>query len=78
MRGYTEFRPIGIKTDYPHVDLMQKLVTARVVYEERVLMTVIIDVGKNTVQKEGSLAGGKTQMTNVCSCVMMNKKQGVI
>jgi len=56
VRGYTEFRPTGIKTDYPHVDLVQKLVTARVLYEERVVMTVLIDVGKNTVQKEGSLA----------------------
>ncbi|MFP3392551.1 hypothetical protein [Brevibacillus sp. SIMBA_040] len=56
MRGYTEFRPTGIKTDYPHVDLVKKLVTARVLFEERVVMTVLIDVGKNTVQKEGSLA----------------------
>jgi len=56
VRGYTEFRPTGIKTDCPHVDLVQKLVTARVLYEERVLMTVLIDVGKNTVQKEGTLA----------------------
>jgi hypothetical protein len=53
--GYTIFEPIGMRTDYPSVDLENKQVTARILYHDKVLMTVVVDLLTGTVQKEGSL-----------------------
>ena len=56
MTGFTVFEPIGIRTDYPFVDLEKKQVTGRILYKNKVLMTVHVDLQSNTIQKEGSLA----------------------
>lgn len=55
MTGFTHFEPIGMRTDYPGVDLEKKQVTARILYKNKVLMTVRVDLQSDTIVKEGSL-----------------------
>lgn len=33
--GFTIFEPVGIRTDYPLVDLEKKQVTARIFYKDK-------------------------------------------
>ncbi|WP_058308235.1 hypothetical protein [Gracilibacillus massiliensis] len=53
--GYTLFRPTGVKHEYPVVDLQNKQVTGTVSYKDKVYMTVVIDLKKDTVNIEGSI-----------------------
>lgn len=55
MTGYTRIEPTGVTFDYPNVDLDSKLVTARVLFQDELIMEVVIDVKHDTVQQRGSL-----------------------
>ncbi|WP_422659953.1 hypothetical protein ACK8P5_05385 [Paenibacillus sp. EC2-1] len=55
MTGYSRIEPTGITFDYPNVDLDSKLVTARVLFQDELIMEVVIDVKHDTVQQRGSL-----------------------
>lgn len=54
--GFTIFEPVGIRTDYPLVDLEKKQVTARIFYKDKLLMTVLVDLRLDQIQKEGNLS----------------------
>lgn len=51
--GYTIFQATGIKTDYTHVDLLKKQVTATISYQGKVKMTVITDFLTGQMHQEG-------------------------
>lgn len=55
MTGYTRIEPTGVTFDYPSVDLDNKLVTARVLFQGKLMMEVVIDVKHDTIQQRGSL-----------------------
>lgn len=53
--GYSRIESTGVTFDYPRIDLENKLVIARVLFNGDVKMQVIIDLQKNTVKKEGNI-----------------------
>lgn len=53
--GYTIFQSIGIQIDYPSVDLEKKMVTGVVTFENKVYMTVLVDLQTDSVKAEGSI-----------------------
>ncbi len=53
--GWTLFRPTGVTHEYPLIDLQNKQVTGTVVYKDKVYMTVLIDLKKETVDIQGSV-----------------------
>ncbi|ETP69939.1 hypothetical protein G159_04355 [Planococcus glaciei CHR43] len=53
--GSTIFQATGIKTDYTHVDLLKKRVTATISYQDEIKMTVITDFITGQMHKEGDL-----------------------
>lgn len=53
--GYTIFKAIGITIDYPYVDIEKEVVTGVVSYENKVYMTVHVDLQSDTVKVEGTL-----------------------
>lgn len=52
MTGYTRIEPTGVTFDYPSVDLDNKLVTARVLLQGKLIMEVVIDVKHDTIQQK--------------------------
>lgn len=53
--GFSRIETTGVTFDYPRIDLENKQVTARVLFNGDVKMQVIIDLRKNTIRKEGSI-----------------------
>ncbi|MFD1851432.1 hypothetical protein [Oceanobacillus bengalensis] len=53
--GYTLFKPTGVKHEYLSVDLQNKLVTATVSYNDRVYLTVFVNLKTDTVTVDGSI-----------------------
>jgi lipoprotein NlpI len=53
--GYTLFKPTGVKHDFPVVDLKKKQVTGTVSYNDKIYMTVLVDVKLDKVSVEGSV-----------------------
>ncbi|RED51098.1 hypothetical protein [Cohnella lupini] len=55
MTGYAQYRPIGLKTEYTHVDLEKQLVKAIVKYKGKKIITVTVDLLADSIQKVGGL-----------------------
>ncbi len=53
--GFTLYRPTGVKHEYPVVDLQNKQVIATVSYNDKIHMTVHVDVKSDKVDVEGSI-----------------------
>lgn len=53
--GCTIYKPIGIKTEYPIINLEGKLVTAVVTYQDQPYMKVMVNLSSDTVNVEGNL-----------------------
>ena len=53
--GYTLFKPTGVKHEYPVVDLQKKQVTGTVSYNDKIYMTVLVDLKTDKVYVEGSV-----------------------
>jgi lipoprotein NlpI len=53
--GYTLFKPTGVKHDFPVVDLKKKQVTGTVSYNDKIYMTVLVDLKLDKVSVEGSV-----------------------
>lgn len=53
--GYTIFKSIGIKINYPSVDLDKETVIGEVSFENKVYMTVTVDLQSDRVEVEGSV-----------------------
>lgn len=73
--GYTLFRPTGVKHEYPVVNLQNKQVTGTVLYKDKVYMTVIIDLKKDTVDIKGSVEELKDISMDKESYIRMFKSQ---
>ncbi|UAL49585.1 hypothetical protein K7887_13975 [Sutcliffiella horikoshii] len=56
-KGYTNFAPLRIAPEYTNIDLENKQVTGVVKYNDRVYLTVTVDVGLNKTIVKGSLRG---------------------
>lgn len=52
--GQSEFKPLGIKTIYPWVDLENKLVEARIELEDGIKIKVITDLKTGEQKQEGN------------------------
>ncbi|MFE6167368.1 hypothetical protein ACFVP8_05730 [Viridibacillus arvi] len=53
--GYTIYKSTGIKINYPHINLKKKQFIGTVQYENRIYMTVLVDVQSNTYTVKGSV-----------------------
>jgi hypothetical protein len=53
MSGFGIFEPIGLKTEFVYIDLDRHEVEADVLYNERKIMTVSINLKEMIVQKTG-------------------------
>ncbi|PWA09268.1 hypothetical protein DCC39_13290 [Pueribacillus theae] len=73
--GYTLFRPVGIKIEYPLVDLRNKQVTGTVSYNDKIYMTVIVDLNFESVEVEGSVEELKEISMNEESHIRMFKTE---
>ncbi|WP_404468386.1 hypothetical protein [Sutcliffiella horikoshii] len=56
-KGYTNFAPLGIAPEYTNIDLENKQVTGVVKNNDRVYLTVTVDVELNKTIVKGSLGG---------------------
>lgn len=73
--GYTIFRPTGVTHEYPKVDLHNKQVTGTVSYQNKVYMTVLIDLKKDIVNIEDSVEELKDISKDKESYIRMFKSQ---
>ncbi|MGE8080960.1 hypothetical protein [Peribacillus loiseleuriae] len=73
--GFTIFKPTGVKHEYPLVDLKNKKVTGTVSYNNKVYMTVFIDLKSDTVNVEGSVEELKELAMDKESYLRMFKSQ---
>jgi hypothetical protein len=55
--GWTTFAPLRIKPEYTNIDLEKKQVTGVVKYNDKVYLSVIVDVQNNKTKVTGSLRG---------------------
>ncbi|GAA0432572.1 MAG: hypothetical protein ACQEWU_03000 [Bacillota bacterium] len=55
--GYTIFKPIGVKVEYPIVDLEKKQVTGTVSSHDKIYLTVLVDLKANRVHVKGNVEG---------------------
>jgi len=55
--GYTNFAPIRIAPEYTNIDLENKQVTGVVKNDDKVYLTVIVDIKLNKTWVKGSLRG---------------------
>lgn len=53
--GYTTFAPLRLAPEYTKIDLKNKQVTGVVKYDNRVYLTVFVDVGLNKTVVNGSI-----------------------
>lgn len=52
--GYTEFNPIGLKTEIVSIDKDNKRATSNVLYKGNIIATITVDALTDHVTKEGS------------------------
>lgn len=55
--GYTSFAPLKIAPEYTNIDLENKQVTGIVKHNDKVYLTVIVDIKLNKTLVKGSLRG---------------------
>lgn len=53
--GYTLYQSTGIHIDYPKVDFEKQNVTGTVYFNDKIHMTVIVDLQSNAVEIEGTV-----------------------
>jgi 2,3-bisphosphoglycerate-dependent phosphoglycerate mutase len=53
--GYTIYKSLGIKIDYPYVNLEKKRVTGTVSFNKKLYLTVTVDLLTNTAELEGDI-----------------------
>lgn len=54
--GHTLFKPTGVHHEFICVDLLKQQVTGIVIYNEKIYMTVMIDVKNETAEVQGDVA----------------------
>ncbi|WP_078410721.1 hypothetical protein [Priestia abyssalis] len=55
--GWTIFAPLKIQPEYTNIDLEKKQVTGVVKYNDKVYLSVIVDVQNNKTKVKGNLRG---------------------
>ena len=53
MTGFTIYEPLGIKTEFVHIDLERRQVEAIVLYHQKIIMTIKVNLREKTVHKTG-------------------------
>ncbi|MGD6780987.1 hypothetical protein ACQCT3_15895 [Sutcliffiella horikoshii] len=56
-KGYTSFAPLKIAPEYTNIDLENKQVTGIVKHNDKIYLTVIVDIKLNKTLVKGSLRG---------------------
>jgi lipoprotein NlpI len=73
--GYTLFKSTGVNHNFPVVDLAKKRVTGTVSYNDKIYMTVLVDLNLDTVSVEGSVDELKEIAMDKESYIEMFKSQ---
>ncbi|WP_421379604.1 hypothetical protein ACOJQI_15870 [Bacillus salacetis] len=73
--GYTLFKTTGVNHNFPVVDLAKKQVTGTVSYNDKIYMTVLVDLNLDTVSVEGNVEELKEIAMDKESYIEMFKSQ---
>ncbi|GKS11661.1 hypothetical protein YDYSY3_26610 [Paenibacillus chitinolyticus] len=52
--GATEFRPLGVKTEFTSIDFEKKQAKANILYQGNVIVAVEVNILTNSLSKEGN------------------------